>query len=484
MALTLYNFLTRKLEAFTPLAEGRVHMYVCGPTVQDYAHVGHAKTYISFDVMVRYLRHLGYQVRYVQNITDVGHLLDTGEDRILKGAARHQLQPMELVERYMRSYFEDMDALGVLRPDISPRASGHIPEQIEMVKRLLEKGHAYVVGDSVYFDVRSFPGYGKLSGRRLEEQEEGARVSVREEKRHAEDFALWKKAEPEHILRWPSPWGLGYPGWHIECSAMSTKYLGESFDIHGGGVDNIFPHNECEIAQSEGANDKPFARFWLLVGSLTINGVKMSKSLGNFVTIKEALRKYNPQAIRTFVLTSQYRSPVDFSEEALVSAQRGWERLMVPFRLAQDRLRQPGLPDEPSDTIEGYLEEATKRFGEAMNEDFNAPAALAVLHEVTRELNTAFAAEHPLGRADLQKVLGFYAEIVGGVLGLLPRTSEVSPEREAELIRLLIDLRAEARNRKDWAEADSIRERLAGLGVLLEDGKEGTIWRVGLAKDG
>jgi cysteinyl-tRNA synthetase len=341
-----------------------------------------------------------------------------------------------------------------------------------------------VVGDSVYFDVRSFPGYGKLSGRRLEEQEEGRRVSVREEKRHAEDFALWKKAEPEHILRWPSPWGWGYPGWHIECSAMSTKYLGESFDIHGGGVDNIFPHNECEIAQSEGANDKPFARFWLLVGSLTINGVKMSKSLGNFVTIKEALRKYNPQAIRTFVLTSQYRSPVDFSEEALTSAQRGWERLVVPFRLAQDRLRQPGLPDEPSDTIEDYLEEATKRFGEAMDEDFNAPAALAVLHEVTRELNTAFAAEHPLGRADLQKVLGFYAEIVGGVLGLLPRSSEVSPEREAELIRLLIDLRAEARNRKDWAQADSIRERLAGLGVLLEDGKEGTIWRIGVAKDG
>ena len=483
MALTLYNVLTRKLEPFTPLVQGRVHMYVCGPTVQDYAHVGHAKNYICFDVMVRYLRHLGYQVRYVQNITDVGHLLDTGEDRILKGAARQNLQPMELVERYMRSYFEDMDALGVLRPDISPRASAHIPEQIEMIQRLLERGHAYVAGDSVYFDVRSFPGYGKLSGRNLEEQEEGVRQGVREEKRHPEDFALWKKAETEHILRWPSPWGWGYPGWHIECSAMSTKYLGETFDLHGGGVDNIFPHNECEIAQSESATGKPFARYWLLVGTLTIDGVKMSKSLGNFITIKEALRKYNPQAVRTFVLTSHYRSPVDFSEEAVNSAQRGWERLIVPFRLAQDALRQTGLPDQPSDTIEGYLQEAAKRFEEAMDADFNAPAALAVLHEVTRDLNTAFSAQHPLGATDLRKILDFYAEIVGGVLGLLPSSGDLFPERESGLIRLLIELRTEARQRKDWAQADAIRRRLADLGVLLEDGKVGTSWRTGLPRE-
>ena len=484
MALTLYNYLTRKLEPFIPLVEGQVHLYVCGPTVQDYAHIGHAKTYVSFDVMVRYLRHRGYQVRYVQNITDVGHLLDTGEDRILKGAARQKLQPMELVERYMRSYFEDMDALGVQRPDISPRASAHIPEQIEMIKRLLERGHAYVAGDSVYFDVRSFPAYGKLSGRRLEEQEEGVRVEIREDKRHPEDFALWKKAEPEHLLRWPSPWGWGYPGWHIECSAMSTKYLGETFDLHGGGVDNVFPHNECEIAQSEAATGQPFARYWLLVGSLTINGIKMSKSLGNFVTIKEALRKHSPQAIRYFVFTSQYRSPVDFSEEALHSAQKGWERLVVPLRLTQDRLRQPGLAEASSDTIEGYLEEAGRRFDSAMDEDFNVPAALAVLHEVVRELNTAFAAEHPLGRADLLRIQDFYAGTVGAVLGLMPNATEASPQREEELVRLLIDLRAEARNRKDWAQADAIRERLAGLGILLEDGKTATLWRDGGSREG
>jgi cysteinyl-tRNA synthetase len=265
---------------------------------------------------------------------------------------------------------------------------------------------------------------------------------------------------------------------------MSTKYLGETFDIHGGGVDNIFPHNECEIAQSEAANGKPFARYWLLVGSLTINGVKMSKSLGNFVTIKEALRKYSPQAIRTFVLTSQYRSPVDFSEEALSSAQKGWERLMVPFRLVQDALRQPNLPDQSSDTIEGYLKEAGQRFEEAMDGDFNAPAALAVLYEVTRDLNTALAAKHPMGGTDLQKILDFYAEIVGGVLGLLPRSGDVFPQREAELICLLIDLRAEARQRKDWVQADAIRQRLAGLGVLLEDGKTGTSWRIGGFSEG
>ncbi len=294
MALMVYNSLTRKSEPFVPLAEGKVHMYVCGPTVYASAHIGHAKTYVSFDVIVRYLRYSGYRVRYVQNITDVGHLIDSGEDRILKGAARERLEPMELVERYTREYFEDMDSLGVVRPDISPRASAHIPEQIELTRRLLETGHAYEANGSVYFDVRSFPEYGKFSGRRLEEQEEGKRVEARDEKKNAEDFALWKKADPEHILRWPSPWGWGYPGWHIECSAMSTKYLGETFDIHGGGVDNIFPHNECEIAQAEAATGKPFARYWLLTGSLTVGGVKMSKSLKNFITIRDALGEVPP----------------------------------------------------------------------------------------------------------------------------------------------------------------------------------------------
>ncbi len=477
MPLTVYNSLTRKMEPFVPLVEGRVHMYVCGPTVQDYAHIGHAKTYISFDTMVRYFRHLGMQVRYVQNITDVGHLLDSGEDRILRGAERAKLEPMELVERYMRSYFEDMDALGVGRPDISPRASGHIPEQIEMTKRLLETGHAYEVNGSVYFDVRSWPQYGKLSGRRIEEQEEGTRVAVREEKRYPEDFALWKKAEPEHILRWPSPWGWGYPGWHIECSAMATKYLGETFDIHGGGVENIFPHNECEMAQAEAALGAPFARYWLLTGSLTLEGVKMSKSLGNFITIKDALKAHPPQAIRFFTFSSHYRSPVDYSDEALVSGQRGWERLVGPYLTVRERLIQPGLPTERSTAIDGFVDETRGNFRTAMDDDFNVPAALAVLFDFAKEVNTLLAREGPVGRPDLESIEAFYQQLVGGVLELLPQTAGASADRQAGLIRLLIDLRAEARQRKEWALSDSIRDRLAALGVALEDGKDGTLWK-------
>ena len=267
MTLQVFNYLTREKEPFEPLEEGYVKMYVCGPTVYDHAHLGHAKTYGSMDVVVRYLRYLGYKVRYVQNITDVGHILDTGEDRILKGARRERIEPMEVVETYTRSYFEDMDALKVVRPNISPRASGHITEQIEIVKTLLDKGYAYETenGD-VYFSVEAFDEYGKLSGRKVDDLEAGARVAVREEKRHPADFALWKHAEAEHILRWPSPWGWGYPGWHAECTAMATKYLGDTIDIHGGGLDNIFPHNECEIAQSEAATGKQFANYWILVG--------------------------------------------------------------------------------------------------------------------------------------------------------------------------------------------------------------------------
>jgi cysteinyl-tRNA synthetase len=265
MALQVFNRLTRRKEAFIPLVDGQVRMYVCGPTVYDHAHLGHAKTYVAFDTIVRYLRYSGFQVRYVQNITDVGHLLDTGEDRILKKAGALSLEPMEVVETYTRSYFEDMDALGVVRPNISPRASGHVPEQIGMTQALIDKGHAYVTskGD-VYFDVSTFPEYGKLSGQELEKLEAGTRVEVAEGKRHPSDFALWRHAEPEHLMQWDSPWGRGFPGWHVECSAMSSKYLGETFDIHGGGLENRFPHNECEIAQSEALSGKPFARYWLL----------------------------------------------------------------------------------------------------------------------------------------------------------------------------------------------------------------------------
>jgi cysteinyl-tRNA synthetase len=482
VGLTVYNYLTRTKEPFEPLVPGRVRLYVCGPTVYDHAHLGHAKTYVSFDVIVRYLRYSGYQVRYVQNITDVGHILDTGEDRILKGAARERIEPMEVVERYTRSYFEDMAALGVLPPDISPRASAHVPEQIELIKVLLDKGHAYEVNGSVYFDVRSFPEYGKLSGRRVEDQAEGARVAVREEKRSPEDFALWKRAEPEHILRWPSPWGWGYPGWHIECSAMAAKYLGQTFDIHGGGVDNIFPHNESEIAQSEAASGQTFARYWLLGGSLTVNSVKMSKSLGNFTTIKDLLPRFRPEAIRFFILSGHYRNPIDFSDAALAAASKGWERLAAPALAARERLRSAAEDETGRVEAEAMVAEARQRAREALDDDFNAPAALAALFDFSRLVNTLLHAAPPPGRAALAVIDAFYREIGGQVLGVIPEQTaagdESRAEREAGLIRLLIALRAEARARKDYALADSIRERTKALGVVLEDGKDGTTWRV------
>jgi cysteinyl-tRNA synthetase len=482
MALQVYNTLTRRKEEFRPLTPGRVRLYVCGPTVYDHAHIGHAKTYVSFDVIVRYLRYAGYQVRYVQNITDVGHLLDSGEDRILRGAARERVEPMELVERYTRSYFEDMDALGVQRPDISPRASAHVPEQIEMIKRLIERGHAYETsGGSVYFDVSSFPDYGKLSGRRVEELAEGARAPVREEKRHPQDFALWKKAEPDHILRWPSPWGWGYPGWHIECSAMSAKYLGETFDIHGGGVDNIFPHNECEIAQSEAAHGQPFARYWLLGGSLTLDGVKMSKSLGNVLLIKDALRRYRSEALRFFILSGHYRNPIDFSEAALEAASKGWERLAAPAFAIRERLKSPALPEGGDEGLLAALAEVKAQFVAAMDDDFNAPAAIAVLFDLARLINSALSAEAPPGRGALEAADALYRELGGQVLGVVPDQGGrggQSAEREAGLIRLLVELRAEARQRRDFAASDAIRDRLAELGVVLEDGKEGTTWKI------
>lgn len=488
MPITVYNVLTRRKEEFKPLVEGRVHIYVCGPTVYDHAHIGHGRNYVSFDVIVRFFRYLGYQVRYVQNITDVGHILDTGEDRILKGAARERIEPMEVVERYTRSYFEDMDALGVQRPDISPRASAHIPEQIEMIKVLIEKGHAYEINGSVYFDVSSFPQYGKLSGRRVEELDaarggEGARVAAREEKRHPEDFALWKAAAPEHILRWPSPWGWGYPGWHIECSAMSSKYLGETFDIHGGGIDNIFPHNECEIAQSEAASGQRFANYWLLGGSLLLDGVKMSKSLGNVLTIKEALKTYRPEAMRFFFLSAHYSGPIDFSEAALEAATKGWERVSAPALAVRERLRSPSLPESPTaaEEIAPTLADIKQRFIDAMCDDFNTPVALSVLFDLAKLANTLLAAEPPASRGALEAVDTLYRELGGQVLGIVPEKSAaagVNAEREAALIRLLVEMRAEARARRDFAVSDRIRDRLKEIGVTLEDSKNGTTWRL------
>jgi cysteinyl-tRNA synthetase len=480
MALKVYNMLTREKEEFIPLVADRVHMYVCGPTVYDHAHLGHAKTYVAFDVIARYLRFKGYKVRYVQNITDVGHLLDTGEDRIMRGARREQLEPMELVEIYTRSYFEDMDRLGIVRPDISPRASAHIPEQIEMIKELLEKGHAYEVDGDVYFDVSSFEEYGKLSGHKVEDLVAGARVAVREEKRHPADFALWKKSEPEHILKWPSPWGWGYPGWHIECSAMSTKYLGSTFDIHGGGLDNVFPHNECEIAQSEAATGEPFSRYWLLSGSLTVSGVKMSKSLGNFLTLKDAFKLYSPYALRFFVLSSHYRSPVDFSREALLSAQRGIERLHSAVRDVRNRLSTMGPSGTADLSYMTDLDQYRKRFIEAMDDDFNTAGALAALFDMTREINRQINSDTPVSRGTLAGIDRLYRELGDQVLGLIPdnlAAPGTSANVTSRLMQLLIDLREEYRRNQEYNQADTIRDRLTLLGIVLEDHPNGTSWR-------
>ncbi len=486
MSLQIYNVLTRQKEPFVPLVEGQVGIYVCGPTVYDHAHLGHAKTYVSFDVVVRWLRYSGYKVRYVQNITDVGHLLDDGEDRILKGARRERVEPMEIVERYMRSYFEDMDALGVQRPNISPRASAHIPEQIEMIKALIAKGHAYEVNGSVYFSVESDPDYGKLSGRRIEQMEAGSRVAVREEKRHPMDFALWIKAPENHILKWPSPWGWGYPGWHIECSAMSTKYLGPTFDIHGGGIDNIFPHNECEIAQSECAHDAPFARYWMLTGSLLVNGVKMSKSLGNFRTIKDALKAHRPEALRYFILSNKYSSPADYSDEALQSAAKGWERLHNTWRRVQDALQSPETltvsehsTEEMTSNLVETLDQYRMKFVSAMNDDFNTPLAIGLLQDMSTDVNRWLDRGIATPRV-VEQSHEIYQSFGGEVLGILRASEERggSAEREAALIELLIELRAQARKAKDFATADAIRTRLAALGVVLEDSPQGTRWRI------
>lgn len=476
MPLKIYNSLSRQKELFVPLVEGRVGIYVCGPTVYGHSHIGHAKSYVSFDVVVRWFRHLGYKVKYVQNITDVGHLTDNadaGEDKIAEQAKREKLEPMEIAQAYTRSFFEDMDALGVLRPNISPTASGHIPEQIELIKTLIQKGHAYEVNGSVYFDVSSFPGYGKLSGRtKQEELEAGTRVAIRSEKRHPSDFALWKKAEPGHLMQWPSPWSWGYPGWHIECSAMSMKYLGETFDIHGGGLENQFPHHECEIAQSEAATGKPFVRYWMHNNMVTVNGVKMGKSLGNFTTIKDALKKVSPLVLRFFILQSHYRSTLDFSDAALYAAKAGLEKLHDTY------LRLLSAADGSS-TLE--LERFERDFHDAMNDDFNSPVAIAVLFELSREVNRLISAEG-LSPDSKVKVINFFQCYGRDVLGILPTSPpqerSASSETLQKVMELVLEIRQASRAKKDFATSDLIRDRLKAAGIEVKDTKDGTVWRL------
>ena len=486
MSLQIFNVLGREKQAFDPIHEGRVGMYVCGPTVYEHSHLGHAKTYVSFDVVARYLRYRGFDLLYVQNITDVGGMHANEEDQILMRAAQLNAKPMQVGETYARSYFEDMDTLGVGRPDISPRASGHVPEQIEMIESLIAKGNAYEAIGNVYFDVRSDSDYGKLSNRRLEEQQDESRELVGGDKRHLADFALWKKADPQHILRWKSPWGEGFPGWHIECSAMAGKYLGANFDIHGGGIDNIYPHNENEIAQSECANGVAFANYWMLTGSLNVLDpdegipVKMSKSLGNYVTIKDALQEYRPQELRYFILTSHYSNPVVYSEDALASAKSGWERLMNAVRLVRQQMNNAPESDAGNAFVE-RLSSAKNTFSKVMDDDFNSPRGIAVLQDLTRDVNSLVNSETEVGLATLQAINGTYTVLGGDVLGLVPASETAESgdgQREASLIQMLIDMRAQARADRDYARSDEIRDQLAALGIVLEDRADGTVWKL------
>jgi cysteinyl-tRNA synthetase len=511
MGLKLYNSLTRKKEEFKPLKKGKVGIYVCGPTVYDHAHLGHAKSYVSFDCLVRYLKYLCYDVTYVQNITDVGHLLgdaNEGEDRMLVAAAREHKHPMAVAEVYTRSFFEDMDALNCVRPDISPRASGHIVEQIELVKKLLEKGCAYEANGSVYFDISKFEDYGKLSGRNIEEMQAGARVEVSPDKKHPADFALWKKAEPNHIMQWPSPWGMGFPGWHLECSVMSTKYLGQPFDIHGGGLDNKFPHHECEIAQAEAATGKQFVKYWVHNNMVTVDGQKMSKSLNNFITLKQAFsnstepkherlsRKYDPLAIRQLILNSHYRSPLDFSDEALHAAQSGYEKITATVIevIRRENSAPEGGPDR---NVTQELEKLKEKFETAMNDDLNTSIALSVIFELVR-LADKLLEDSNTTQGTLKAVDDLFTKLGGDCLGIVKvrrrdttiaiptlrlNASLHEPNINVDntnvdtLIEIIISERNEARKKKNFAKADELRAKLDEIGVILEDKPDGTVWR-------
>jgi len=495
MALQLYNSLTRRKEEFKPVNKGRVGIYVCGPTVYGHAHLGHAKSYVSFDILVRYLRYLGYNVTYVQNITDVGHLTDDadqGEDKIAKAAAKEHKHPMALAEYYTRSYFEDMDRINCVRPDISPRASGHIVEQIELVKTLLAKGFAYEVNGSVYFDVSKFEDYGKLSGRKVEDMMAGARVEVSAEKKHPADFALWKKAEANHIMQWPSPWGQGFPGWHLECSVMSTKYLGQPFDIHGGGMENQFPHHECEIAQAEAATGRQFVNYWLHNNMVTVDGQKMGKSLNNFITLKQVFtdssepkhellsRKYDSLAVRQLILNSHYRSTLDFSDEALHAAQSGYDKLTEAVIAVRKQIKN--APNGPIDSgIADQLKESKAKFETAMNDDLNTAIALSVMFELVNLANDSLA-KNATGEM-LVAIDNMFMRLGGDVLGIVKdKYEEQGGGNDVvldKLVPILIEQRKAAKAKMDFVMGDMIRMKLAEINVVLEDKPGGvTTWRM------
>ncbi len=488
MGLKFYNSLTRNKEDFIPVEEGKAKVYVCGPTVYGHAHLGHAKSYISFDVIVRYLRYLGYDTTYIQNITDVGHLTDNadeGEDKLVVAARNTHKHPMAIAEYYTASFFSDMDELNCLRPDISPRATGHVPEQIELVETLIKKGHAYAVNGSVYFDVESFEGYGKLSGRSLEDMKSGTRVDVKSEKRNPSDFALWKKAEPNHIMQWDSPWGKGYPGWHLECSVMSMKYLGDTIDIHGGGLENKFPHHECEIAQAEAATGKQFVKYWLHNNMITVDGTKMGKSLNNFINLKQVFtgsherlsRAYDPIAARMLVLNSHYRSPLDFSDAALTAAQSGLDRIIEAVKKVRKAIETAPV-GKADQSVASQIAEMKSRFDKAMDDDINTSIALSVMYEIVKLANTATASTT---KQTLEQIDAIFRTLGGDVLGVVlnnyPDTASAADDELLDyLMKGIIEQRAKARADKDWAKADEIRNTMAKYKITFKDTPEGTVW--------
>lgn len=482
--ITLYNTLTRRKEEFEPLHPPFTGMYVCGPTVYGDAHLGHARPAITFDLIFRYLKHIGYQVRYVRNITDVGHLendADEGEDKIAKKARLEKLEPMEVVQAYTDSYHRNMDQLNVLRPSIEPRASGHIIEQIEMVKKILQAGFGYEVNGSIYFDVGKYSKsykYGKLSGRVLEDLITNTReLEGQDEKQNPYDFALWKKAGPEHIMRWPSPWGEGFPGWHMECSAMGTKYLGDTFDIHGGGMDLLFPHHEAEIAQSTAALGHESVRYWLHNNMITINGQKMGKSLNNFITLNDFFsgshplleKSYSPMAIRFFILQAHYRSTLDFSNEALQAAEKGFKRLMTAM-LTLEKLK----PGAKSDSNIKALNQACY---DAMNDDFNSPVVIAQLFEGVRIINSVNDGHENISVNDLEMLKSTFRVFVTEILGLVPVEAAQS-DLVDNLVQTIISIRKQAREARDFKTSDLIRDELKNIGIVLKDSKEGTNWEL------
>ncbi len=482
--LFIYNTLSRKKVLFEPIKPPHVGMYVCGPTVYGDAHLGHARPAITFDILFRYLKHIGYKVRYVRNITDVGHLVndaDSGEDKIQKKAQLEQLEPMEIVKYYSDRYHTNMDQLNTLHPSIEPTASGHIIEQMEMVKQILDNGYAYESEGSVYFDVEKYNKdyhYGKLSGRKIEDLIENTReLAGQEEKRNSFDFALWKKADPTHIMHWPSPWSEGYPGWHLECSAMGKKYLGETFDIHGGGMDLLFPHHESEIAQANAANGHDPVKYWMHNNMITVNGQKMGKSLNNFITLDEFFsgkhealdRAYGPMVIRFFILQAHYRSTLDFSNAALDAAEKGFNRLMDAWHL----LNELKASAESSVDVRQY----ESKCYESMNDDLNTPIVIAHLFEVAKLINQVNDGKEKLTQEDIDFLKSFMHTFIFELLGMRDeKASDGNDKVIGYLMETILTIRQDAKKNKDYATADKIRDELTRLGIVIKDTKDGAKW--------